>query len=535
MINKVTLISNKKTKFPDIKNQGNRFTIDCSEIQNTNSFDIEIEFTSSILAFRNHDYTWTDLKNVRIATDFSPKIIKLENGTYVQPNRTDGIWETDAKNHKKLYWKFNPEYSKPLTKYGDLNSKNLVHANSKVKFEIKFELLFSDKYAIEISQSKIPFSAVACFTDHCDFDTLENLKAQRNFFKSNNIKITKGFFLNHFSKREENASWENDKEELQKWRNDGHELCYHSLSQSIKSEEESQRDFLGFEPPFSEIPVWIDHGYQPYNFSLFEKSKITPKDYETILEEKKINILWNYIDSGTATNGVLNQMNAAHFTLNNFLKGNKDTSTMKRVQALIKNIVFHYINDENTIARYKATAQHFKKIVYQKKISILPKFLKEFTILGKEIGAVIFSWKKVKDKPFKVAKYTPLFFNHIIDKGKITVFQTVEMIDFEKSLSKENLNLLIKESGIFIAHTYFSDNISYHNGKLLTEKNEISPVIKNNFDYLGRKITEQKIWNPTLSEFYDYLQQFENAAFEIDSEGTIKMSNSGNLNYRKVQ
>ena len=81
-----------------------------------------------------------------------------------------------------------------------------------------------------MSRSIKSFSAIACFTDHCDFDTLSNLQLQRTFFKEKDIKVTKGFFLNHFSKRQDNASYERDKMELDLWINDGHELCYHSLS-----------------------------------------------------------------------------------------------------------------------------------------------------------------------------------------------------------------------------------------------------------------------------------------------------------------
>ena len=67
--------------------------------------------------------------------------------------------------------------------------------------------------------------------------------------------------------------------------------------------------------PFKDISVWIDHGFQPYNFSLFKKNEINPEVYEKNLKEKGISILWNYIDSGTSTAGVINQMNPDQFTV----------------------------------------------------------------------------------------------------------------------------------------------------------------------------------------------------------------------------
>jgi len=69
-----------------------------------------------------------------------------------------------------------------------------VQSVSKCNFINPLALLFPLDEGIEISRSKIPFSAIACFTDHCDFDTLRNLKQQRQFFKTYNIRITKGFF-----------------------------------------------------------------------------------------------------------------------------------------------------------------------------------------------------------------------------------------------------------------------------------------------------------------------------------------------------
>lgn len=281
--------------------------------------------------------------------------------------------------------------------------------------------------------------------------------------------------------------------------------------------------------------VWIDHGYQPYNFSLFENNKISLRNYEAILQEKNIKILWNYIDTGTATNGVINQLNPNHFTLSKFAKGTKKESKIKQTQDLIKNIVFHYLNDEKTIKSYKLTAQNFKKIRYQKNIKAIPSFFADFFMLVKKISSVLFNWKNSKDKPFKVAKYSPLFFKHTIFKEEITIFQTVEMIDFSKSLSQNNVDLLIEESGICIAHTYFSDTINYHKGKLLTTNNEINPEVNTNFDYLKLKIKEQKIWNPILSELHNYLQQFENVQLQLDSENNITLLNSGSLIYRKIQ
>ncbi|HEY0091327.1 MAG TPA: hypothetical protein VGB43_02480, partial [Flavobacterium sp.] len=240
-----------------------------------NSFDIEIAFDQPIKDFRIHDYTWSPLDDL-IAAEFCPKIIRLGNGQFVLPNKNIGIWEIQKNNPFVLLWRFNPKDSAPLTVYsGDENQKVIVNAERKFELE-NLGLLFT-KEAIEFSRSPIPFSAVACFTDHCDYDTPDSLRLQRNFFASNSIKVTKGFFLNHYSKRKDNASFKNDSREIENWKLDNHELAYHSLSQSIKNHRESLEDFKNFLPPFADIATWIDHGYQPYNLSLFKKNKISER------------------------------------------------------------------------------------------------------------------------------------------------------------------------------------------------------------------------------------------------------------------
>ena len=535
MLHQVTFLSSTHNQILEIAPQENNVVIDCSLwISEFQSFDLVVDFDIEIEWFRNHDYTWVDIKQDRIATEFSPKILKLSNGFYVQANICYGIWEVNPKNPKQLLWRFNPEYSNPLTVYeGKNNAKVTKQALSKFNFKQQPILLFSSKDALEFSRSKIPFSAVACFTDHCDFDTVHNLEIQRNFFKEKNIKVTKGFFLNHFSKREDNASAENNFAKISLWENDGHELCYHSLSQSIKNEENSFSDFKNGISPYVTTTVWIDHGFQPYNFSLFQNYNFQENEYEILLKNKGIKLLWNYIDSGSATLGIINQLNPNQFTLGTLWKGSKNESFFKVFQTMLKAIVFHFLNDDKTITQYKLTALHFKKIIYQRQLKQISSFLKNIILLSKAVSSAVFSWNSVKNTSFKLAKYTPLFFKHTIFKEEFIVFQTLEMIDFTSSLSKKNIDLLIKESGIFIAHTYFSDSISYHSGKLINN-NQIDHQAAANFDYVSEKINQKQIWNPTLSQLYKYLQELDEIVFDVDKNGSIFVKNNTELVTRKI-
>ncbi|KQO20422.1 hypothetical protein ASF10_17245 [Flavobacterium sp. Leaf82] len=535
MIQSITIIKPLESYDLVFDSQAQKAVIDLSQvtISDCNSFDIKIVFLEPVTQFRNHDYTWQKGKINFIANQFSPKIIRLESGQIVQSNITAGIWEIDPKNATVLLWRFNPDCAMPIANYlGNENKKNISSAKQHFSFIENPTLLFPEKEAIEISRSKKPFTAVACFTDHCDFDTAENLVLQREFFKEHQIKVTKGFFLNHFSKREDNASFQNQKEELLKWSNDGHELCYHSLSQSIKTDDESFADFEQFVPPLQDINVWIDHGFQPYNFSLLKNKKLNENKFEDILHKKQINTLWNYIDSGTATNGVINQFNTTHFTLSSFLNGNKDLGLIKKMQLVIKNIIFHYYNEEDLILRYKHTASRFKKVFFQRDLKSFLPLIRDFFKLSISIFSVLLFWNTKKKKPYKLAKYCPTVFKHTIADKEFYVFQTLEMLDFKKSLSTENINTLINEKGVFIAHTYFSVPMKYHDGKLFLTPATIDHKVAENFKYLGSTIKNNQIWNPTLTELIEYWADFEKLVFDIDREGNIFEKSNTSLHKR---
>ena len=537
MISSVSiLVDNKKVDGLFNNKQSNKIVIDLNETfkNESYSFDIEITFSQPIKSFRNHDYTWIKPNLDCIANEFSPKIIQLSNGSYIQPNSFIGIWEINTKKPNVLLWRFNPINSKPLTTYkGENNQKIIVQATSKYNDLNNLALLITNK-PIEFSRSKIPFSAIAVFTDHCDFDTAKNLKLQREFFKKNGVKTTKGFFLNHFSKREENASYKNEEQELRKWKVDGHELCYHSLSQSIKAEKQSYNDFFSFQPPFDDTITWIDHGYQPYNFSLFQNNAIDDIDYENTLCQKNIKVLWNYIDSGTATLGVLNQLNPSHFTLVRFLKGTKDLSFIKRLQLMLKNIIFHYYGDEELILKYKNTASNFKKFIIHKQPSYFFSFVKDIFLISYKLIAVFLNWKTTRNKPYKLAKYAPILFKHKIAQKEFYVFQTIEMLDFKKALHPKNIDSLIKEKGVFMAHTYFSVPMNYHQGKMFSDDTTIDVNVAQNFENLGKKIENNEIWNPTLQELIVYWSHFDKILLDVDNQGTIFEKNKTELQFRSA-
>ena len=99
------------------------------------------------------------------------------------------------------------------------------------------------------------------------------------------------------------------------------------------------------------------------------------------------------------------------------------------------------------------------------------------------------------------------------------------MLDFKLALAPTNIDDLIKESGLFIAHTYFSVNSNKYSGRLLNLDITLNENVVSNFDYLAQRIEDKSIWNPTLSELIAYYNKYQNTYFDMDKYGIIIKSN----------
>jgi len=476
-----------------------------------------------------------DVNQRRIANWYAPKLLKLENNQIVQSNQNLGIWDINPKKKHVLNWRFNPENANPVANYDKSNSKGIIQAVSQTSLKRPLALLFSNDYGLDISRSKFPFSAITCFTDHCDFDTFDNLVQQRLFFKTHNIKVTKGFFLNHYSKRDDTASVEFSKNEFEEWIKDGHELAYHSLSQSLKSKSQSFNDFLSFKAPFENINTWIDHGFQPYNFTMSSCKDEIKDIYGKQLKSRGINQLWNYVDSGTAVDGVINQINPQHFTLKSFYKGIKHLGFKSVFSLMIKNIIFHYCNDDSGLILYRSIAKYLKTFKLKKSRKKHVYFVVNVFKLSVFFIPILVFWRFKRHRVYPLSEFAPVFFEHVVNGEKFTVFQTLEMTNFKRALHKNNLDLLIKEKGLFIAHTYFSAPMNYHQGKLFDKKDNIDSKVEDRFKYLSQKIKAKEIWNPTLSELVQYMNKINDVEFDSNENGEITVINNHELVSRPVK
>ena len=81
-------------------------------------------------------------------------------------------------------------------------------------------------------------------------------------------------------------------------------------------------------------------GFSPNNASLYKNHERIRHNYGASLQYKGIDAFWNYIDSGTAVKGVINQLNPNQFTLQSYYNGIKHLKLKERIPMLIKNIIF---------------------------------------------------------------------------------------------------------------------------------------------------------------------------------------------------
>jgi hypothetical protein len=332
------------------------------------------------------------------------------------------------------------------------------------------------------------------FTDHCDFDSVNLLQKQREFFKERRIKITKGFFLRHYSKKGDwNASFENNRDELKKWVDDGHELAYHSLSQStIKNKAEEIELFSSFRSPeLTQVRTWIDHGYQPYNWTM-QRTKEEKYAFQLHLFQKNINIAWNYFDVAEATWN-LNQNN---YTLSVFSK-----ILFSKLKFLDKlRILIFYHGSDDLVAKYRKIAPLVKQ------------------------GNALQALKLISNLSFNVGiddyvKRVQIFFNS--DLPNFYFFQTIAVKDWKLAL-EEPLDNLKLEKGVGILHTYFSFTGKHHHNPLFNENsNTINPKVVSGFDKLSHNIQEKNIWNPTLIEFSDFINKIQNIKLTLNNSKII--------------
>jgi hypothetical protein len=235
-------------------------------------------------------------KSTIISDLLSPKIVQLSNNILVGATNVLGSWEFNPKKARNLKWflvhyDLNPTFQFNGA-FRDFNNSYLFSKGNKWEFGF----VNSEKSLPEWSRSKIGFSAIAIFTDHCDYDTLVLLQKQRELLNNNSIVATKGlFFLDDNSSIKESVNIESKiiSDELSLWKESGHELAFHSLFDKI-SKESKPINILNLKKDKNitlDIKTWIDHGYHSYNFSMLNKEESIKNAWNNTIIDNGIEII----------------------------------------------------------------------------------------------------------------------------------------------------------------------------------------------------------------------------------------------------
>ncbi|GAO28530.1 hypothetical protein [Geofilum rubicundum] len=479
-----------------------------------------VEFDAPIVSWRNHDYTWVDASRQRMAHFHSPKALLLKNGHKVVAGETHGLWVFDPKHPKRLKWVMADSWLTPLFRYDEKDVMHFTQPDLILENPLTFTFLFTTGKIPEFSRSRIPFSAILNFSDHCDFDSLELMERQRALFKKCQVRISKGAFLFHFSKRAFNVSLERQGDELQRWEADGHELCYHSLSQSIRPENQWQKDFEAFENDGPRWPTWIDHAFQPYNLTKMASSGYKVADWAHRMHRAGVRYLWNYLDGGHSGRGVINQLDVGQFSLRTYIRTALKIKSLASLTGLLRTYIL-YFSDEQAKKSYSQLVNNLRRKLWKKGPGGMWGLARGLAFLGGRLFSLLVDSVKKEVLP-AWQKYGTTFFSAHLGGSRFWFFQTVEVHDFISTFSAENLKLLTESSGICLAHTYFADDDPQKPGRVfLNKRGGWMPGIEDTFQRIGDAAEKGELWLASVAEIAEFFDSFQYLRFDVDERGNI--------------
>lgn len=497
------------------------YLVDFGEGLSLTEFSLVFEFSSPLTKWRNHDYSWVDTKQQHIANYFSPKVAILKSGIKVVAAQTDGLWLFNPRYSRRLEWIIVHRFLTPLFDYKQDDSPAFRTPLVTLKGVRTFSFLFTRGLVPEFSRSKIPFSAIINFSDHCDFDSPLLLERQRQLFKSKDIIVTKGFFMYHHSKRDYNASYEYSNEELNRWIDDGHELCYHSLSQSTRpKEEEWRRDLEQFANRGLACTTWIDHGFQPYNHSRFSTSGISEKEWTKWMEAAGVSVLWSYLDCGTSGAGMINQIDPEAFSLSAYVKQFRSRPNLSSLASLLRSYIL-YFGTKKAGKRYTRLVTQLRSKHRNSFMGAVVKLLPGIGFLFWQLIKIVFLSFKQQHSP-RWQSFTPVFFQSRVGDRDFMFFQTVELHNFIDTFSESNLNLLINSSGVCMAHTYFADLDRRKEGRIFADASgNLMPGIEDVFSRIATASAKSQLWLARVDELSRQFQSFTHIHYDINEAGEI--------------
>lgn len=470
---------------------------------------VDFKLSEKPLFFRSSAYQWISPEDVDATANYhSPKLMKFANDFYLLGTTTLGAWKWNKKNNSLNWYLIHPDLN-PVFRYNEDDYR---------VWKKQFEVIAGKKFSLgvfygpgpvpEFARTPLGFAPTICFTDHCDYDTLDLLQAQRELFKKNHIRTTKGVFLHTYSHKGEYAALDQKPvlEEIKKWEKDGHEIAYHAFSRSFR--KESWKEYQEFETPsgLKTIQTYIDHGFHQYNFS--KQSFSSQKEWLQHMQIKGVRYFWNYVDGMEANSRSHNQLMPSHSSISAILQ---EKSSTKRAgldydKSRNKKTWLAYGTNDTLDKRVKVLNASFAEFRKGEK-GVFPFAFSLFKTLSAAASLRLIEKNLFRpDKSFFFSRFSPAFFPVFFGQNEdLMAFQSFSLKDFRAVFCEKSLQDLEAESGVLVAHTYFAYLGSNHPGRIFKDEfGQIQEEVASSFERLGNRIKESRIWNPTLSELGDF-------------------------------
>jgi len=149
------------------------------------------------------------------------------------------------------------------------------------------------------------------------------------------------------------------------------------------------------------------------------------------------------------------------------------------------------------------------------------RFLRSSVMFGFALLPLI-KWFSLKKKVALWGKYAPVVFDINVAGKRFNVFQTIEVHDFIESFSNENLKQFIDESGLCLAHTYFSVLDQRQTGRMFkNSKGIFTSGIESVFGRINELSDQEKLWVTPVDEVIRYFNRLKDIEFDYDENGRI--------------
>lgn len=383
------------------------------------------------------------------------------------------------------------------------------------------------------------YSSVLIFIDHCDFDSVEKVKAA--FYGSSDesspdfgkkgivgtgLTATKSVFVD--ASDTENLGLE-DKEYLElikKINREEIEIVPHSLRPKT-SFVSKQPELLADLKIMSEFnpKVWVDHGYPLHNITRYGWDKNGPNYILDSLIKNGYRFFWSRIDySLNAPDGNLNLLN---------IKGRAGKDYWQKVVRLFKKgeniskIIFVFFWDFiGNLLGFEAKDDLL--LVLNRVKNVHPYWRTFKRVINPLFYLGLF---RKYFHPDWINSQTVAIYPVTFDKETVYYFNSLWINDCINAYAPENIDRLIREKGIHLGHNYFCvEEPHYLNLSVVKEAGHyvINEKFQSNLDYIAERQKLKEILVTTVGAYGNFYRRWLKVEITKLSNNRIKIINHNN-------